>query len=369
MTDQTEPQENQHYREQPPLPTHQAAQDALVAQNPPPAQHFQAPAESFGPFGPFPTYPDGAPNSNASVLPAPPGAVNVPPVWPGYQSAFPGPATALSGTAYPYPPGMIGAPPPFPYGMYPPPPRVKQPIRFPLTRHALVLLQVSGMLLYCLITALSFMGCALILLKATTTSAGPYVNPDGSANLLSIVATCILVLFLVPAWSVFSGVFFGSWRGLIVSVVSIVGGFLITHLTDARFGNPFATFQNYLPFAALPLAALAVGLVYDRRQYAVWWKSLLTMLLGAAVLLIWFFASIYISDVTSASITILAGNAHMSLQNYEAFMAISLGFVVLVFIIPLGLLFAGFEALIHFIITKISPTRQVAPATLPNHSS
>lgn len=382
MTDQTEPREYQPFRDQSLNADNQAGQALPVGQNPGQAPQFVAPAESFGSFGPLPNYPTGTPYNEPQLSPAPftPASAQMPTSGTSYSpapvaptntqapaaGAFYSPAP-LATNAYPpfpapgipYAPSMQGALPYPPYGMYPPlpvPVKTKKPLLFPLTRKAPALLQIFGMLLYSLLLALSVMGCLLTLFRASITSTSMYVNLDGSVNGLSILITLVLLLLLIPAGSLFSGAFFGSWRGLLVSLFSLGGGFVLAHITDPRFGNPDATLLNYLPFAAPALAALVVGFVYERRKYAAWWKSMFSMFLGVAVLLIWFFVSVYLFDVNAGTLDILASAAHMTIQNYMAYMAISLGCLSLLIIPLLGLLYAGIEGIIHAILARIGQT-------------
>ena len=334
MADQREPPENWRSMDQP-LNWQQAGQNAPGGSQP--AQHFIAPAESFGPFGPLPDYPDPMPAHELPLTPLPPSPISPVPS----ASLIKSPGTG----AWTYPA----------YRTYPPlpaPGKAKKPLHFPLTRRAPVLLQSFGMLLYSLIMALGIMGCALTLLRAYVNNGNVYFNLDNSVNGLSVLITCILVLILVPACSIFCGVFFGSWRGLIVSLLSVGGGALISHLTDPRIINVNASPLYYLPFAALPFAALVTGLVYDRRKYAAWWKSMFTMFLGTAALVIWFFVCVYFFDVNADDLSFLAADAHMTVQNYVAYLAFSFGCASLVIIPLLGLLFAAIEGLIHSILAE-----------------
>ena len=304
----------------------------------PPTPGYPVGATPGYPTPPTPGYPVGA----TPGYPTPP--------MPGYPPTATGyPAGAMVG--YPYAPGMP------PYVAYSVPASVKKPIYFPLTRRMPVLLQVFGMLLYSLIMALGIMGCVLTLLRASVTNANVYVNLDGSANGLSIVITIVLILLFLPFSSLLCGAFFGSWRGLIVSLLAVSGGLVLAHVTDSRFGNPNATVINYLTFAAPAAGALVTGLVYERRKYAAWWKSMFTMFLGTTVLVIWFFVFIYIADATSPNLAISVANTQMTLQNFLAYMAISFGCLSLLIIPLLGIYIAGIEGIIHSIIVKLRPTR------------
>ncbi len=362
MADRMQPRENSSFVNQPQDADARARQDFSVNQasdynHQPP---FVAPAESFGPFGPLPNYPTGPTFQEEPSVPTPFAPSNAPISTPGnmYAPAFPGasayPTTPMPGQ--PYAPGAPGALPYAPYGMYPPlptPVSTKKPLLFPLTRHASALLQFFGMLLYSLVVALCIMGCVLTMLQIALINTNLYVSSDGSANGLSILLTFVLVLVLLPACSLFSGVFFGSWRGLIVSLLALGGGLVMAHLSDPRFGNPDAPASLYLLLAAPPVTTLIVGFVYDRRKYAAWWKSLLTMFLGTAILCAWFFAFIYVMDANAGIFNTLAANAHMSPQNYLATMGISFGCLSLLIIPLLGVIFAGGEGILHAILARV----------------
>lgn len=364
MTDQTEPQENRLFRDQPLNPDNQAGQALPVGQYPGQGQAFATPAESFGSFGPLPDYPPGTSYNGPQFSPPSFIPTNVPPSAPtyAYPSAPPAasayPSNPIAGN--PYAPGVSGVLPYPPYGMYPPfpaPVKIKKPLLFPLTRNASALLQIFGMLLYSLLLAISVMGCILGLFRAAITNTSVYINADGSINSLSILLTIALLLLLIPAGSLFSGVFFGSWRGLLVSLISLGGGVVLAHVTDPRFGNPDATLLTYLPFAAPAITALVVGFVYGRRKYAAWWKSMFTMFLGTAVLLIWFSTFAYLSAANSSNLDIFASNARMTIQNYLAYMAIGFGCFSLLGILLLGLLYAGIEGIIHFMLARMGQAR------------
>ena len=302
---------------------------------------MQQPAESFGSFGPpqstdVPGAPDPYGIAPAVLTPAPPTAPAVSsntPLAPGYSYAsMPG-----------YPP-MPRVPP---YAAY-----VKKPIYFPLTRNAPPLLQIFGMLLYSLVTALCIMGCVLTMLKIYLTNASLYLTPNGGVNGLSILLTIVLILFIVPACSAFSGALFGSWRGLLVSLFAVAGGVVVAHLTDDRFGNPDA-YQGYLALASLPISALITGLIYDRRKYAAWWKSMFTMLLGMAIPVFWLVTLIFISEATSLDLPTLAGSAHLGSRDFLVVTAISLGFLACIATPVLGLFVAGIEGIVHSIIARV----------------
>lgn len=321
----------------------------------------QPPAESFGSFGSpqstdipgVPALPD--PYVAAPVITAPGNSAmpltsgNMPMPAPGNALASQVSNTPLPAPGYPYMPG-------YPYPLVPGAASyaafAKKPIYFPLTRNAPPLLQIFGMLLYSLVVALCIMVCVLTMLKISLTNASLYVYPNGSVNGLSILLTIVLILLIVPACSAFSGALFGSWRGLLVSLFAVAGGVVFAHLTDDRFGNPNA-YQGYLALASLPVSALITGLIYDRRKYAAWWKSMFTMLLGMAIPVFWLAALIFISEATSLDLSTLAAKAHVGSRDFLVVTAISLGFLACIATPILGLFVAGIEGIVHSIIARM----------------
>src|SRR5258707_2701943 len=347
MAEQMEPAEQRRSLDQPLKAGQQPGQDRHTDKAA--ARNFVVPSEVFGPFGPLPDFPGEAPAAGPQSAPSA-GPQFVPPGphgWPATSTGGPQFSSVSSLTpGQPYPPAQAHAniSPPIPgagtHDMaekrpYAPDARVaptsqarvrtKRTLLFPLTRHVPMPLQISSMLLYSLVMVLSIMGCILTLLRAYVLNASVYLNVDGSTNGLSLLVTSVLALLLVPACSLFCGVFFGGWRGLLVSALAVGGGLLVTHVTDYRFGNLNASPLIYLLPAALPLAALVTGLIYDHRQYAAWWKSLLTMFLGTADLVISFLASFYALAAPDANFEAAVTNT--TPQSYLLTLAISLGSV------------------------------------------
>lgn len=344
MSDQMEQQQDNHPENQPSRTSDPEGQSSpIVAAGPVPP----APAESFGSFGPpFADLPDGvyASQQGQPDLSLPQVPASAPAPDDNYTPAL------APAAGYPYPlvygyPAMQGVPP---YGA---PIPTKKPIYFPLTLQAPALLQIFGMLLYGLIVALGLMGCFLVLIKAYFASGSVYIKSDSSVNGLSILITFVLVLIVLPACSVLSGVFFGSWRGLLVSVLAVGGGILFTHLTENQFWST-PDLQAFLELAPLPISALVVGLIYDRRLYAAWWKSMLTLMLGVAIIVLWLAVFLYIMGATSPNLTETALTARMSTQSFLSTIGILLGCVSLVVIPMLGLFVAGIEGIIHSIIAQ-----------------
>jgi hypothetical protein len=124
---------------------------------------------------------------------------------------------------------------------------------------------------------------------------------DGYPNHATIWVLSLGVWFLVliiPASTMLCGALFGSWRGLLASVLSIGGGLLLI----LGFNNFFSGFQGYLSTFYMPLqpwlipgllAALAVGVIYDFfRHDEKWGKSFLPLLLGSVVVYVGFIISL-----------------------------------------------------------------------------
>lgn len=161
------------------------------------------------------------------------------------------------------------------------PPPINTPRFFPLTRQTSVSQQIFGMLLYSLLLMLSIMGCLLYLSKN---------DPSGSLSFssLSLLIDFILAVVLAPASTLLCALFFGSWRGIIVSFISIYGGIQLTHLLNNQFWSD-TTLGSFSFLIPLLFVTFIVGLIYEFRKDASWWKGVLTMLVGAPIVVFTFF--------------------------------------------------------------------------------
>jgi serine/threonine protein kinase len=225
------------------------------------------------------------------------------------------------------------------------------PIHFPLTRNAPLQLQIFGMLAYGLVLAIGIMVIALYMVKAYDpgSTSGIYTNLDDSVNYISIVLTVVLVLLVMPASSILSGAFFGSWRGTLLSLCIVYGGLAITHLSDPTFfWNP-ASWPDYLILAPLPVSAMIVGLVYDRRQYSSWWKSLFTLMLGYTLIIGSLYALILVVEYTS-----LAGTLGVDTSDATAITNVVLGCFSVCTVILLTLPTACIEGIVHASVVRIT---------------
>ncbi len=222
--------------------------------------------------------------------------------------------------------------------------KAKAPLYFPLMRQVPTPRQFFDMFLYSVFMAFSIMGVLLYLLNAYNSRSSVFVTSDGSSNGLSILLTFVLVLLVIPACSLLCGALFGSWRGLLVSLVSIGGGLFITHLINSQFGSGRG-FASALPLLGLPIAALVVGLIYERRTYAAWWKSMFTLMLGAAIASIWFVTSILVTEAGAAN---LAAQASPHPQAFIVGLWIGGAIFSLVGILALTFPIASIEGLIHW---------------------
>lgn len=261
------------------------------------------------------------------------------------QPAFYPPTPHLLAAPYASVPGQVllpyGPVQPYPY-TYAPALKVKTPLYFPLTRRAPLAVQCAGMLLYSLCIALSFMGIALYLVNAAYGTSSIFTFPGGGVNVLSTLLVIVLVLLVIPAGSLLAGVLFGSWRGLLVAFASLGGGILITHLTNNAFYSNF-TVSGLLPLCGLPFSALVVGLFYDFRKYAAWWKSMLVLMLGAAIASTWLFTTIIILDSALRADAALSPNP----QSFMIGIWVANACLSLMGTVALTFPIAGIEGLIH----------------------
>lgn len=160
---------------------------------------------------------------------------------------------------------------------------------FPLTRNASVFNQILGISLYTLFMAFNFAANQFLsYLSYSQKKTDPIY--DGTYWVCVLALLIWLFAFIFPASTVLCGALFGSWRGTLISLLSIGGGLFIVHLLNSHFSH----LEDYLNFSnqnlqsyliAGPFAALVVGLIYDFRRDVNWAKSMLTMLLGMMIAL------------------------------------------------------------------------------------
>lgn len=226
-------------------------------------------------------------------------------------------------------------------------PLERAPLSFPLTRHLPKPFQFLGMLCYSLLMALSVMALSLSILNHP--GASSFVNIDGSVNGLAILLASTAVFLLVPACSLLCGVLFGSWCGMCVSVLAVGSGMLMTHLANPLFWSD-QPFRNALPLIGFPIAAFVVGLIYEHRTSTVWWKSALTLTLGAAIVSLWLvFFSILLTLHSAKFVDAMLASAHP--QDFVTELWVGGIILALLGIVALTLPSFGVERLLHWQVT------------------
>ncbi|GHO85799.1 hypothetical protein [Dictyobacter formicarum] len=169
-------------------------------------------------------------------------------------------------------------PPPFLPG---PDAAALQPLAFPLIRRVSARLQVLGMLSYTLLLIFALTSCLFSL------NTQPPDHPDGWLELAYFLQILFLVFVLTPASTLLSALFFGSWRGTLVSCISIYGSILLTHLLNHHFWDNMSP-ERFLFFIPIFIVTALVGLTYDLRKYANRGTSILTMVIAVPVLVVTF---------------------------------------------------------------------------------
>lgn len=134
-------------------------------------------------------------------------------------------------------------------------------LAFPLIHRLPTRLHIPVMLLYSVLLIIALTSCLLALNT-------PLPNhPDTFQQSVQLFQELFLVYVLVPMSTLFCALFFGSWRGTLVSCISIYIGIQLTHLLNNRFWsdmNP-GGFTFLIPVV---LVTFLVGLSYDLRKRA-----------------------------------------------------------------------------------------------------
>ncbi|HXR65576.1 MAG TPA: serine/threonine-protein kinase [Ktedonobacteraceae bacterium] len=251
------------------------------------------------------------------------------------------PAQYGSGSSNPTAP----PPPPASYPIYPdyapPPPAPLQrtstkafrPLALPVTRAKHARASWAWTLGY---TAfLLFLGAEPVALAATYRAAS-------TPPTWIIVLTVIDIILLVMLSTVLCGALLGKWRAPLVTIFSIGLTVLCVYLVNpgafASSGNTQSSSNgiDYLLYGVLPLSAFVVGWIYERRRYANFGLSFLTMIVGIALLII---------------LPILVAPSLSSPGSYTdsaiAASLITVWCLVVLIIFPLALIAAGLEVLMH----------------------
>lgn len=200
--------------------------------------------------------------------------------------------TEYEGTASappsPFPPvGYSYSPTSYPIPLVQAATGTKKPLFFPLTRNASVGKQVASIAVYSILMTVLFVGNSF-LIAITQMNQMPgniFIHRDGTANGFFILVLSIFLLLTLPATSLLSGALFGAVRAALAAMI-IVGTtaglwFFYAWLQHVPVNISFNS-PVLIAFILVPLTAALVGFFYDRRRYAAWWHSFLTLLLGSA---------------------------------------------------------------------------------------
>jgi serine/threonine protein kinase len=241
---------------------------------------------------------------------------------------------------------------------------VKPAIYFPLTRKASIYLQIVEMLLYSALMALCLMGIGLYWVHLSS-DRSLYSNWNSNAN-AAIFFILIFIALVIPACSTLCGALFGSWRGLLVSLISIIGGLYLMRSTGFVF-EALIVPQNYQSLVVLlipfPLSAFIVGLLYDRRKYASWGISLSILLLGATIICLWFFLISLVAGVNNVYFSTLASFNDRIAQSILSIVSTVLGCLSVGFILLMTFPIAIVEGIIHSFRTAVKEREAASKAT------
>ncbi|WP_151759453.1 hypothetical protein [Dictyobacter vulcani] len=136
----------------------------------------------------------------------------------------------------------------------------QQPAVLPLTRRTSKKQQVLAMLLYSLISILILVSCLF------TINSNIDKDPNSWFGLIKFCQTVVLVCVLAPATTLLCAALFGSWRGALVSCISIYSSIQITHLLNNHF-RPDMSLVSFWFLIPVFIVILLVGLSYDLRKY------------------------------------------------------------------------------------------------------
>jgi hypothetical protein len=167
------------------------------------------------------------------------------------------------------------------------------------------------------------------------------VSPPNWVPALAISALVLLILLA----TVLCGALLGKWRALPVMLLALGLPVFCAYLIDPGAFTPSNSAQSgnlwltYASAAALPFSTFITGWIYERRRYANFGLSFLSMILGVALLII--------LPIILASILNSAGA--LTESSIAGYLVVSWCLAILV-IFPLALIVVGCEAALHWMV-------------------
>jgi serine/threonine protein kinase len=215
----------------------------------------------------------------------------------------------------------------------------KRPLALPLTRamdarkswlwtlgYTALLLLLSSLVIYFIIT---------------------YYDISKAPTWANITDISLYFLLLIMSTTL-CGALLGKWRGALTSLVVVGLFFLLLYLFEPLYFRSSTTVGFFLVYLMLPLTALVTGWIYERRSYASFGQSLLSMLTGNAFLIV----TILIFDY--------ALEPARSNSSFPSALTIILGGCLLIFAVSLlALVSTVLEVLAHKIVTSQQKTSAV----------
>lgn len=261
-------------------------------------------------------------------------------------------ADAWQGAAASYSPYPSYAPPPPPSGnaiQYVPPvtpgvpvlaSKPPRPLALPITRTKSARASWLWALGY---SALLFLLSIPLIYVIDTYDA--VTNPPLWAGILAAANGLLLALLA----TVLCGALLGKWRGALVSLLVTGLVLLVAYwFNPSAFGSSSSKtgaigsgWTSYLYYGVLPVCAFATGWIYERRRYASFGKSLLSMLAGNALL---FVPLLIIASLTGASTA-------SSLPPLATDL-IAVACLAVLFVFPLALIATLLEAAMHKLVAR-----------------
>lgn len=155
----------------------------------------------------------------------------------------------------------------------------QRPAVLPLTRRTSKKQQILAMLLYSLVSILTLVWCLF------TITFNIDNHPNGSFAWVFWFQVMMLICVLAPATTLLCAVLFGSWRGALVSCISIYGSIQIMQLLNNHFW-PDMSLGSFWFLIPVGIVTLLVGLSYDLRKYVGAPLNVFVLIAGAFVLIV-----------------------------------------------------------------------------------
>ncbi|GCE07376.1 hypothetical protein [Dictyobacter aurantiacus] len=158
-----------------------------------------------------------------------------------------------------------------------------QALAFPVLPRLPAQIHIPVMLFYSVLLIIALTSCLF-----TVSTPLPF-PPNVILELAQVFQTMFLTIVLAPASTLLCALFFGKWRGTLISCLSIYASIQLTHLLNPHFWSDISL-VNFLFLIPVMLATFLAGRSYELRKGVNRSLSMFIMIVASIILAFTFIA-------------------------------------------------------------------------------